>query len=167
MGTSIVLKNADFSESGFKENQIILNYWDGTITPQGFPVAVAGTYKASILKKTLGKSFNYVKLRCGAFEPINLVIYNSTAKTVTKIGTLTPNRLAVAELKFDTKINLGDDEYLGFSKDVDAASLWGYLYSTDQGEGKTFDYIYENGEMANATSWLYKQPMILVEMLYD
>lgn len=167
MGKSLVLKTADFSESGFKLNQILLNYMSGTIEEDSLAMTYDGVYSATVLRETIGITFNRVSIAIANSGRFNVCKYNSTSKEVTVLKTVTGVANETSVIDFDNPVELGSDEYLAFAKN-DSVNYYVFRYTTDQGKGKTFAFVSSgNGELTDDNNNNYYQPRVKVEMIYN
>ena len=82
MGTSLILKTADFSRNGINVPEVALDYINIAGTIAEATITYGSSLKGMILYKSPGLKFNYIEIRLNNMQGDDLVINKYNASNI-------------------------------------------------------------------------------------
>ena len=177
MGTSILLKNADFSQSGFKTDVVLFDYLNlvgtGSYTMQTtFIYNSSLLYKGCVLMETAGKSLNKITLFIGAntyHQSLIVAKYNTSTHDITNIKTFGSTTFTAGQLNeflLDEIVTLSENEVILLTSETEHSGP--DISGVDGLSGSVYrwNYVQASGTMPNPTNFYPRAPKAKVELVY-
>lgn len=176
MGTAILLNTADFSQSGFKSNETIVDYLNYTGTNYDIQTTFfySGNllYRGPVFMETAGKSLNKISVvlnaKAGA-QPLIVAKYNLVSHAITNIQSIPAELLSIGmnEIQLDSVLVLAENECLMLASN-DSAKGPVIAAISDVDSVYRWTYVQANGTVPSGhATYDTKAPRIKVELVYD